>query len=364
MVKSGRGTAGVTSMGCRGPALHVSTGAMVWVRALVLCAAVLSVGRSASAAEDPEGLIREGVKLRREGNDARAEGYFRRAYQLAETPRTAAQYGLVELALGQFLEAEVRLSEALAAHDAWITEHRDALTKSLAQARQHLLCVELSAAPAKATYESGGISRVVPNDGVLCLAPGARSRLRVLAPGHDAVDFDVEGRAGDVRMIAFPSSSRQDPPRSDLASGADAKIITPPPLSPPPSVETGAPQVAPVSTDGPRRAGMSGSRIAGVVMAVAGVAAGITGGVLYAQGSAKLDEYRTAVENNRPWNPADEDWKTLQTTGVVGLALGGAAIAGGAALFFLAAPQSSTADAAVALIPGPRSAYVSYRGAF
>jgi hypothetical protein len=337
---------------------------MVLVRALVLCAAVLSVGRSASAAEDPEGLIREGVKLRREGNDARAEGYFRRAYQLAETPRTAAQYGLVELALGQFLEAEVRLSEALAAHDAWITEHRDALTKSLAQARQHLLCVELSAAPAKATYESGGMSRVVPNDGVLCLAPGARSRLRVMAPGHDAVDFDVEGKAGDVRKIALPSPAQRDPPRSDLPSGADAKAITPPPAPPPPSVETGASQVAPVSTDGPRRAGMSGPRVAGVVMAVVGLAAGITGGVLYAQASAKLDEYRTAVENNRPWNPADEDWKTLQTTGVIGLAVGGAAIAGGAALFFLAAPQSSTADAAVAFVPGPRSAYVSYRGAF
>jgi hypothetical protein len=56
--------------------------------------------RAAGAAEDPEALIRQGIELRRAGQDARAEGYFRRTYQLAATSRTAAQLGLCELAVG------------------------------------------------------------------------------------------------------------------------------------------------------------------------------------------------------------------------------------------------------------------------
>ncbi|MDB4980822.1 MAG: hypothetical protein JWM82_1574, partial [Myxococcales bacterium] len=38
-----------------------------------------------AANEDAEGLIRQGIELRRKGDDLRAEGYFKRAYTVAQT---------------------------------------------------------------------------------------------------------------------------------------------------------------------------------------------------------------------------------------------------------------------------------------
>jgi hypothetical protein len=45
-------------------------------------------GLRASPAEDPEELIRVGNSLRRKGDNLRAAGYIRRAYELAHTPRS------------------------------------------------------------------------------------------------------------------------------------------------------------------------------------------------------------------------------------------------------------------------------------
>jgi hypothetical protein len=49
-------------------------------KTISLSVATLLVAASVPArAEDPEALIKQGVELRRRGEDARAEGYIRRA---------------------------------------------------------------------------------------------------------------------------------------------------------------------------------------------------------------------------------------------------------------------------------------------
>src|SRR5688500_10991836 len=53
-----------------------------------------------------EELIRQGVALRRSGQDQAALPLFQKAHEIGHTPRTAAQLGLVEMALGYVLEAE------------------------------------------------------------------------------------------------------------------------------------------------------------------------------------------------------------------------------------------------------------------
>jgi hypothetical protein len=50
--------------------------------------------RAAPPSEDPEVLIRVGNDFRRKGDNKRAEGYLKRAYEIAHTPRSAAQLGL------------------------------------------------------------------------------------------------------------------------------------------------------------------------------------------------------------------------------------------------------------------------------
>jgi len=78
-------------------------------------------GSEAVASDNAEILIRKGVELRRRGRDSDASALFRQAYELSHTPRAAAQLGLCEQALGQWLEAEGHLSEALLAEsDPWI----------------------------------------------------------------------------------------------------------------------------------------------------------------------------------------------------------------------------------------------------
>lgn len=341
--------------------------------ALSLCVTLVGLASPAAGAEDPEALIREGVELRRQGKDARAEGYFRRAYQLASTPRTAAQLGLVELALGEFLEAETRLTEALSTRDAWVAEHRKVLQESRANARKKLLRVELTAAPTGVTYAVDAAEpRAVAPDGVLWLTPDVPTTLRIAAPGRAPVVLHVEGRAGEARSIALDLPT-QGPP----TTGSAAKP-PPPAVEPPVATGVGLPEPPPAHQPEPATTSghpsptsgapsqMNGLRIGGVALAATGVAAGIVGGIFYVQGNSKLDDYRKAVNSNGqiPWNPDDENWSATRTKGVVLLAAGGVAILGGAALFLLGAPKAAEGEAHVSFIPGAGLGFVSYRGTF
>jgi hypothetical protein len=106
---------------------------------LVTMAATVCVFASSAHAADPaevENLLHEGVQLRREGNDAGALPLFEKAYKLAHTPRTSAQLGMVEFALGYAIDAATHLSEGLAAStDVWIHNNRATLEDTLARVR-------------------------------------------------------------------------------------------------------------------------------------------------------------------------------------------------------------------------------------
>ncbi len=100
--------------------------------------AILAFATAAHAADPKqvEDLLQEGIRLRREGSDGRALPLFQKAHELAHTPRTAAQLGLVEYALGYSLDAATHLSQGLAAsNDVWIRSHRAVLEDALAQVR-------------------------------------------------------------------------------------------------------------------------------------------------------------------------------------------------------------------------------------
>jgi hypothetical protein len=99
-----------------------------------------TVGAAPAAAAGPgqaEELIRRGNELRQRGSDTRALPFFQQAYELSPTPRTAAQLGLVEMALGYQLDSERHLAEALASpHDLWIRKNRTVLEESISRVRQ------------------------------------------------------------------------------------------------------------------------------------------------------------------------------------------------------------------------------------
>ena len=80
---------------------------------------------SFAQAQDAEAAIRQGMELRKQGEDARALPYLEKAYQLSRTPRTAAQLGLVQMGLGYWVDAERHLDEALSDPDNyWVAKTR------------------------------------------------------------------------------------------------------------------------------------------------------------------------------------------------------------------------------------------------
>src|SRR5580765_4871244 len=108
---------------------------MGWFLAAILAHSALA---RADAAE-VEALIAKGNELRRAGTPGPALPYFRKAYELARTPRTTAQLGLGELAAGYPVEAAEHLAAALETpNDPSIVKYRQMLSDSLATARSQI----------------------------------------------------------------------------------------------------------------------------------------------------------------------------------------------------------------------------------
>src|SRR5687768_12256290 len=94
---------------------------------------------------DHETLIREGIALRRAGDDLAALSKFQQAYELNKTPRALAQIGLAEQALGRWAVADRHLRQALeSADDPWIRKNRGSIDESLTMIAGHVGQLEVS----------------------------------------------------------------------------------------------------------------------------------------------------------------------------------------------------------------------------
>src|SRR6185295_13979713 len=103
---------------------------------LVLGVALPARPARAGDSAEAEALIRQGVELRAQKKDERALPLFEKAYQVSRSPRTAGQLGLVEMALGYFVDAEKYLGEAIASPDhPWVAKNLATLKAQLAAAK-------------------------------------------------------------------------------------------------------------------------------------------------------------------------------------------------------------------------------------
>ncbi|HVZ74344.1 MAG TPA: PEGA domain-containing protein [Polyangia bacterium] len=180
--------------------------------------AIVATSSAAVAAEDPEALIRQGIALRKAGDDAKAQGYFQRAYELAKTPRSAAQLGLVDFALELWPASEEHLAEALrATDDVWIATNRKTLSDSLDEVRGHLGRLTITGSPEGARVVVADVDRgTLPLSGPLYVAPGSVV-VAVSADARRTVRRMVEVRAGETTkvdiQVAAPEASSE--PRSE-----------------------------------------------------------------------------------------------------------------------------------------------------
>jgi len=108
---------------------------------------------------EAEALIRQGVELRAQKKDERALPLFEKAYQISRSPRTAGQLGLVEMALGYFVDAEKYLSEAVASPDhPWVAKNLPTLKAQLATAKSQIGELYIIGEPAGAEVVVNGKS--------------------------------------------------------------------------------------------------------------------------------------------------------------------------------------------------------------
>jgi hypothetical protein len=302
---------------------------------------LVGVPRPGSAAEreDFDELIHRGVELRRQGNDAKAEEVLRRAYGMAQTPRAAAQLGLVEFALGKYGDAERHLSEALASHEPWIEGHRELLEKSRTEIRQRLVAVEVvGAAPDAAVALGDGRSIPLPPDHVLWLAPGAVS-LRIEAPGRESITKSVETKPGE-HVVIDVSSRKEAPAAPPQPTAVHANpVVT---------------ELPATNTDEPSRG--SAMRAWGVGIGAVGVASLVAGVVTYHIGGTKLGHIES-----KTYHSSDLNWQTYDRAGVALMIGGGVALAAGTTLFLLGRRETTTS---LALVPTSDGAFATVGGAF
>jgi len=200
--------------------------------------------RAQSPADEAEALIRQGTELRHNGEDARALPYFEGAYHLSRNPRTAAQLGLVKMALGYCVDAEGLLDEALAVPEhPWIARNRAILEQTRANARKSVGEVTVAGSPAGAqVLVNGRPAGTMPLAAPLRLDRGP-AELQVRAPGYVPASRALTIAAGSRETVSITLSPVAAPGAPPISSPATA-----PPV---PAVAAGPPAAMLASPAGP-----------------------------------------------------------------------------------------------------------------
>ncbi len=209
---------------------------VAWILVLVVQPA------AAKADGGTDALLHEGVELRRARRDAEALAVFERALAIDGSPRTRAQVGLAEQALGLWVEAERDLGSALAdGRGAWFEQHNGALRSAQDEVRAHLASLMLTSNVTGAEVRINGVLAgttplaspvpVVAGSAVIDVrAPhfAPKTVTLWLTPGSSASQaIDLQPLAGSDGVPA-------------LAHDAAAPAPTVEPRSPPAGYRTGA----------------------------------------------------------------------------------------------------------------------------
>jgi hypothetical protein len=208
--------------------------------ALVLSVSTVGTARATESSE-AEALIRQGVELRQQGKDERALPLFQKAYEILQSPRTAGQLGLAEMAVGYWLDSEQHLGAALDAPDhPWVAKNRSMLEQSLAQVRTNIGEVTLDGTPAGATVTAN--KRPVgafPLSGAVRVAKG-KVDLEVSAPGYVSATRSLRVGGSDrprltIDLEKVPTEATGGAPGAE-GSPAGAPRVSSNPTAPPPTV--------------------------------------------------------------------------------------------------------------------------------
>ena len=312
---------------------------------LALTAAALGVVAPASVSAQPvdanvDALIRQGLSLRRHGHDEQAYALFETAWNTSHTPRARAQMGLAAQALGRWPDADRFLRESLSAtSDAWITERREVLTRSLSEIDAHLGLLEVRSNIDGAEVRIDGTARgTTPLREPLRL-PAGTVAIQLVAPGHlDATRQAVLTAGSTTReqidLVALPRA---------VATPAVVTPVVPPNVGPGPVVI--APPRPPPHVEDPYEGRRSFRRALAFTAGGVAVAGVVMGGVFLALRNGAANEFNARNADTAPNNDcvegstvascveAESSISTQTTLSTVGFVVGGVAAVTSAALF-------------------------------
>jgi hypothetical protein len=182
-----------------------------------------SAQASGDAAANAGTYWEQGASRMEQGDYLGALGSFRRAHDLAPSPRTLVQIGLAEQALERWVDAEAHLSEGLAARsDPWVERRRRILEEALEKIRSRLceLLVEGSPAGAEVLLD-GEVVGVLPFGRPLRVVAGRRT-MEVRAPGFHSARRQVALDPGGRRRESFDLVARPPPPLGAAQTASSA----------------------------------------------------------------------------------------------------------------------------------------------
>lgn len=186
----------------------------------------------AAGGDDAEALIKQGVELRKQGQDREALAEFERARAFGDTPRLTAQIGLAQFALGQWVSAEASLKTALSdLRDPWIQRNRPSIADALERVGARLGSVEVWGEPTGAeVFVNGKRIGALPSPPPIRVVVGTAS-LAVRADGFEQVTRQLavpaKGHVREYVELARSGSAAE----SQHARRLEARAL---PAAPPP----------------------------------------------------------------------------------------------------------------------------------
>ncbi len=318
-------------------------------------AGVVAVRPVDAQSQRSDALIQLGRDARRRGQDDVALDLFRRAWTQDHLPEARAQMALAEQALGDWVDADAYLREAMeATTDHWVTENRAVLDESLRTIETHLGQIEVrGGVPGAEVLLNGNAIATLPM-AVPVRAPVGHFPMQVRAAGHRSVTLDVDVRPGEltresvelvpvaaapvvaapvaVTPLATPTPTMARPTSS---AASHATVATSPRTAPAPITHEGD-STASQGSSLQHTLGITGL-IAGGVLAVGGVIATVVR-------NSNANSFNGALCNVQDPNPSSTCsgyQSTVNTTGALAVAsyVGGGVLAGLGAVLLLTAPS-------------------------
>jgi len=355
---------------------------------LALVASWTRGARAAGESGEAESLIRQGVELRSQGKDERALPLFEKAYQLSRTPRTAGQLGLVEMALGYYVDAERYLGEAIASPDhPWVAKNLATLKSQLATAKGMIGELSISGEPMGAeVWVNGKQVGRLPLPAPLRLDKG-RAEIQIRAAGYVATSDTVAITGGkreerSFRLVREPVAAPvvtpvTPAPAATMPKPAETQVASSSPGSTPPSSSssTPAPTGATLTATGSQPADDGSSLRPYAWGAAGGAALGLIFGTVEGLSAIKkkneFNEHKGADGSfdcgtdapNAACKAIQDSHGTARTLAIVGFGAGVVLAGASAVLFVMSSPgeAKSGTTSALACVPDVVSRGVSCR---